>query len=340
MSLDVPKPLFPVAGWPIIRHHVEALSKVDAVTEILVLGSYPNDEMAPFIAKMTDKYCSSAAMASRGRSSPLSIRYLQEYTSLGTAGGIFHFRDRYGFCIVLIPLWFQDIYEPFRILAGDPDSFFVLNGDVCAQFPLQELVDFHYKSEGSLVTLMATEATRQQSLNYGCVVRNAQDDSLQHYVEKPETYVSTLINCGVYVFSKDVFPMLKDVYKRKQLVGNGEEAIWVERDILPALAGNGTARVYQTTNWWSQLKTAGAAIYANRHYLELFKTSCPQRLASDSENGSGGSCGPKIVGNVFVHRTAKVDPSAVVRLFTFPCEMYLLIKYFYSSVPTSALGAT
>lgn len=23
----------------------------------------------------------------------------------------------------------------------------------------------------------------------------------------------------------------------------------------------------QVTNWWSQIKTAGAAIYANRHYL-------------------------------------------------------------------------
>ena len=51
---------------------------------------------------------------------------LQEYTSLGTAGGIYHFRD--------------------RILAGDPDSFFVMNGDVCAQFPLQEMVDFAAES--------------------------------------------------------------------------------------------------------------------------------------------------------------------------------------------------
>ena len=51
---------------------------------------------------------------------------MQEYTSLGTAGGIYHFRD--------------------RILAGDPDSFFVMNGDVCAQFPLQEMVDFAAES--------------------------------------------------------------------------------------------------------------------------------------------------------------------------------------------------
>ena len=31
LSLDVPKPLFPVAGLPMIQHHIEALSKVDRV---------------------------------------------------------------------------------------------------------------------------------------------------------------------------------------------------------------------------------------------------------------------------------------------------------------------
>jgi mannose-1-phosphate guanylyltransferase len=28
LSLDVPKPLFPVAGYPIMHHHIEACSKV------------------------------------------------------------------------------------------------------------------------------------------------------------------------------------------------------------------------------------------------------------------------------------------------------------------------
>ncbi len=37
------------------------------------------------------------------------------------------------------------------------------------------------------------------------------------------------------------------------------------------LAGTGKAFIYQTTKWWSQLKTPGAAIYANRHYLQVGK---------------------------------------------------------------------
>ena len=67
-----------------------------------------------------------------------------------------------------------------------------------------------------VVTMMATEATRQQSLNYGCVVEDPADHTVLHYVEKPETHVSTSINCGVYIFNKEVFPMLKEVFKKKQ----------------------------------------------------------------------------------------------------------------------------
>lgn len=47
---------------------------------------------------------------------------------LGTAGGMYHFRD--------------------QIRAGNPSAFFVLNGDVCADFPLQELYDFHKSKDG------------------------------------------------------------------------------------------------------------------------------------------------------------------------------------------------
>ena len=54
-----------------------------------------------------------------------NFRYLQEYTSLGTAGGLHHFRD--------------------QIRSGNPDAFFVLNGDVCADFPLKEMKQFHHK---------------------------------------------------------------------------------------------------------------------------------------------------------------------------------------------------
>ncbi|XP_026476111.1 mannose-1-phosphate guanyltransferase alpha-like [Ctenocephalides felis] len=80
----------------------------------------------------------------------IKIRYLQEFTALGTAGGMYHFRD--------------------FIRGGSPEAFFILNGDVCADFPLQKLLEFHKKQNNALATIMGTEATKEQAINYGCLV--------------------------------------------------------------------------------------------------------------------------------------------------------------------------
>lgn len=65
-------------------------------------------------------------------------RYLQEYSALGTAGGMYHFRD--------------------QILTGNPDLFFVMNADVCGDFPLQEMLEFHQSMDTAPhFTILATE---------------------------------------------------------------------------------------------------------------------------------------------------------------------------------------
>ena len=73
LSLDVPKPLFPVAGLPIVQHHIEACSKVwkldwsfwrriifflqvPDIKEVLLLGFYPASEMASFVADMNKEH--------------------------------------------------------------------------------------------------------------------------------------------------------------------------------------------------------------------------------------------------------------------------------------------
>lgn len=49
LSLDAPKPLFPIAGRPIIWHHLEALSKVQSVKEVLLIGFYEEHVFRVFI---------------------------------------------------------------------------------------------------------------------------------------------------------------------------------------------------------------------------------------------------------------------------------------------------
>lgn len=287
LSFDIPKPLFPVAGVSTIQHLIEACCKVPNMREILLIGFYQADEaIIQFAASMMKKYNT-------------NIRYLQEYTSLGTAGGMYHFRD--------------------QIRSGNPEAFFLINGDVCGDFPLLKMVEFHQKRPKTvLITVLGTEATRQQSQQYGCIVENKETHEIMHYVEKPSTFVSNIINCGVYVCSLDIFAHLASVFKQKQedyyygddslseTGGNGKDCIRLEQDILMPLAGTGQIFVYNSPRWWSQIKTAGSAIYANRHYLELYHETHPDWLASNGENK------PNIIGDVFIHPTATVHSTAIL----------------------------
>lgn len=184
LSLDVPKPLFPIAGLPMIQHHIEACARMPEVKEVLIIGFYPATQIEAFVEQMKGEY-------------QINIRYLQEFTPMGTAGGMYHFRDQIGL--------------------GNPEAFFVMNGDICADFPLRPLYEFHKKQgPDALITIMSTEATRQQSLHYGCLVLNKGNGvAVDHYVEKPATYVSPFINCGVYVCSPEVFQRMTVVFKEQ-----------------------------------------------------------------------------------------------------------------------------
>ncbi|MCL4132913.1 UNVERIFIED_CONTAM: hypothetical protein GTU68_051316, partial [Idotea baltica] len=261
-----------------IQHHIEACAKVEDIKEVLLLGYFPANQLTSFVADMIATY-------------NIRIRFLQEYVPLGTAGGIYHFRD--------------------QIKSGNPDAFFVLNGDVCGDFPLKEMLEFHRNlPRSSLITVMGTEATRQQSICYGSIVEDKTTHQIRHYVEKPSTFVSTLINCGVYICSPEVFPHIAQIYTSRQDFVNEDygvsEVIQLEQDLLMPIAGTGRAHVYTTDRWWSQIKTAGSAIYANRHYLQLYRKDHIERLAMN------GPEKPTIFGDVYIHPSASVDSSAVL----------------------------
>ena len=49
LSLDVPKPLFPIAGKPMIYHHIEACAQLEGMKEILLLGYYNESLFTNFV---------------------------------------------------------------------------------------------------------------------------------------------------------------------------------------------------------------------------------------------------------------------------------------------------
>lgn len=245
-----------------IYHHIESCTKVPNLKEILLIGFYQHNEpLTKFIEECKQEF-------------KIQIRYLLEFTALGTAGGLYHFRD--------------------QILMGHPECFFVMNADVCGDFPLLEMLNFHRGNPPtSYGTILGTEVL--------------------HYVEKPETFVSNIINCGIYLFNPEIFQPMETAFKKNcrdnfKLDSHilSKETIRLEQDVFVPLVGTGKLFIFHSNKFWSQIKSAGAAIYANRHYLAIYQNSHPERLAI-SKDGS-----PKIIGDVFIHKTAEIDPSCVI----------------------------
>ncbi|XP_019493834.1 PREDICTED: mannose-1-phosphate guanyltransferase alpha isoform X1 [Hipposideros armiger] len=309
LSFEVPKPLFPVAGVPMIQHHIEACAQVPGMQEILLIGFYQPDEPLTRFLEATQQEFN------------LPVRYLQEFAPLGTGGGLYHFRD--------------------QILAGGPEAFFVLNADVCSDFPLSAMLAAHrYQPHPFL--LLGTTANRTQSLNYGCIVENPQTHEVLHYVEKPSTFVSDIINCGIYLFSPEALKPLRDVFQRNQQDGQLCLPLgWVQLGYCrqhPFLCQGGLfrpvaggrhhppgARCVLSPGW------AGPDLRApHRWYLEPDQVCRLSSLCLPPLSGTvpahsprtpgqalpGGATDPRssllLLGNVYIHPTAKVAPSAVL----------------------------
>ncbi len=117
---------------------------------------------------------------------------------MGTAGGLHKFRD--------------------QILTGSPSVLLVLHCDICCPFPLvlQNILDFHQqkaKEKGAVGTLMSSKVDKEYASYYGCIVED-ENHMLTHYAEKPDTFVSDLINSGIYCFSPEIFKYLEEVVTR------------------------------------------------------------------------------------------------------------------------------
>lgn len=186
LSLDLPKPLFLIAGREMLYFHVEACARVPNLTEIVMIGSYDEGLFTRFFDSVVTRF-------------NVPIRYLKEDKALGTAGGIRFFQE--------------------EILQGEPASLFVLHCDVCCSFPLTEMMHFHLRHAGSC-TVLGKRVFHDEAKKYGCLVADPMSKEILHWAEKPETFVSDIINCGIYLFDvslMDVIVRVGDQISRQRL---------------------------------------------------------------------------------------------------------------------------
>ncbi|KAA8540872.1 hypothetical protein F0562_024990 [Nyssa sinensis] len=289
LSLNIPKPLFPLAGQPMVHHSISACKRIPNLAQIYLVGFYEEREFALYVSSISNEL-------------KVPVRYLREDKPHGSAGGLYNFRD--------------------LIMEDDPSHIFLLNCDVCCSFPLPEMLEAH-KRYGGMGTILVIKVSAESANQFGELVADPTTNELLHYTEKPETFVSDRINCGVYVFTPDIFTEIQGVSTQlkdrvnlrrassiealQSTTRSPSDFVRLDQDILSPLAGKQQLYTYETMDFWEQIKTPGMSLKCSSLYLAQFRFTSPHLLASGD-----GTKGATIIGNVYVHPSAKVHPTAKI----------------------------
>jgi len=136
---------------------------------------------------------------------------------------------------------------------------------------------------------------------YGVVVTR-DDGRVEHFVEKPQTFVSNLINAGIYLFDSSVL----DAIEAKPMS--------LEKDIFPLLAQEGRLYAIVNTGFWMDIGQPKDFLTGTRLFLgHLAKsTAICTTETIDGSMADALAKGPNVEGNCLVHPTASVSPDAVI----------------------------
>ena len=203
LTYEIPKPLIPIRGRPLIEHVIEKLKEADVETIFISVG-YMSDKIKDYFSD---------------RTLGVNIKYIIEEEPFGT-GGFLNLISR------------DDKRKYFS------KDFIVVNGDNLFDLCWKKMFVLHNK-EKAYVTISLTRVNDVTS----CGVVLMDGNKIIDFVEKPsKEYVSSnMISAGYYIFSPKVFSIIpeekkfmleKDVFpklaKENKLAGYYDEGQWFD----------------------------------------------------------------------------------------------------------------
>jgi mannose-1-phosphate guanylyltransferase len=212
LTYDLPKPMIPILGKPVMAYLIEHLHKY-GVTEIMVNVSYLHEKIEEYFGE--------------GHQFDVQIGYSFEgYTTddgevvpqpLGSAGGMKKIQEFGGFF---------------------DDTTIVLCGDALIDLDIKSAL-FEHRRKGALASVITKEVPWDKVSSYGVVVTDA-DGRITEFQEKPsqQDAKSNFVSTGIYIFEPEVI----DLIPSGQTFDIGSE-------LFPLLAEKGMPFFAQTRNY-------------------------------------------------------------------------------------------
>ena len=182
LTYDLPKPMIPILGKPVMAYLVEHLAKY-GVTEIMVNVSYLHEKIEEYFGEghqfgVQIGYSFEGYINDDGEVVPQPI---------GSAGGL------------------KKIQEFGRFF---DETTVVLCGDALIDLDLKSAL-FEHRRKGALASIITKEVPWDKVSSYGVVVADA-DGRITAFQEKPsqEDAKSNFISTGIYIFEPEVIDLI------------------------------------------------------------------------------------------------------------------------------------
>ena len=224
LRADVPKPMIPIAGKPILQWQIENL-KASGLEDITLVIGYLGSAVRSYFGD--------------GSAFGVHISYFEETEPLGTAGAL------------------------FKMPSLLEEDFLLLCGDVVLDVDFQRFIAFH-RARGAWASLMAHPNGHPYDssllvcetlppsepgglpVETGRVVRSLSK-------EDPRLYYQNRVNAGIEILS----PALLEEARRTMVPRHPEapDRIDLDRDVLKPLIGSGRIYAYDTTEYIKDVGT-------------------------------------------------------------------------------------
>ncbi len=202
VNSEVPKPMIPLAGKPVLEYEIEALKR-QGLTDILLIVGYLGDAIKDYFGDGTK------VSPVTGEPFGVNIEYFVEDKPLGTAGALFALKDKL------------------------TEDFLLLNGDIIFDIDFDRLIKAHKNGNG-----LATIITHPNNHPYdsGIIIADENGKVLNWlHKEDPRTWYRNRVNAGVHILSPKILDKFTfeegekidlDRQILKALIPNGELYIY------------------------------------------------------------------------------------------------------------------